>query len=90
MHKWTAQFAFERADFVMPVSKSLQKAIEGYGINAHFEVVPNVVDTKLFNPGPYPQLDNQLNRLLFVGMLCPSHKKGVPYLLTSLSMLRQY
>jgi len=89
MHTWTAQFAFERADLVMPVSKSLQKAIEEYGINARFEVVPNVVDTKLFNPGPYPQLDNQLKRLLFVGMLGPSHKKGVPYLLTSLSMLRQ-
>ena len=89
LESWKAKFAFEKADLVMPVSKSLQKSIEGYGINANFEVVPNVVDTNLFNPGPYPQLDNQLNRLLFVGLLDASHKKGVPYLLTSLSMLRQ-
>jgi len=87
---FTARFAFERAEIVMPVSKSLQKAIEGYGIKAHFKVIPNVFDANLFNPGSAHQLDNQLNRLLFVGLLDPSHKKGVPYLLSALAMLRQH
>ena len=86
---WTAKFALERADMVMPVSKSLQSGIEAYRIHARFQVVRNVVDTNLFQPKPFPQPQNQLKRLLFVGLLDLSHKKGVPYLLNALARLQQ-
>ncbi|MEM3433325.1 MAG: glycosyltransferase [Candidatus Methanomethyliaceae archaeon] len=84
-----ARFAFRWADLVLAVSMSLQKAIEGYGIRARFQVVPNVVDTSLFFPRiDKPNEDNQ-KRLLFVGLLDSSHIKGVPYLLQALAQLRQ-
>ncbi len=86
---WKARLAFRQADIVMPVSKSLQRAIEEYGIKARFQVVPNVVDTHLFYPDFSPQLKSQSKRLLVVSLLDPSHKKGVPYLLHALSQLRQ-
>jgi glycosyltransferase involved in cell wall biosynthesis len=89
LESWKAKFAFERASSVMPVSKSLQEAIEGYGINARFQDIPNVVDTNLFTPAPFPQTKNYLKRLLFVGLLDLSHNKGVPYLLTALASLRE-
>jgi glycosyltransferase involved in cell wall biosynthesis len=86
---FTARFAFESAEIVMPVSKSLQKAIEAYGIKAHFQIIPNVVDTNLFTPSPVPLAKNESKRLLFVGLLGPSHKKGIPHLLSALALLRE-
>ena len=87
---WKASIAFRWARLVMPVSHSLQQAIKAYGIKARFHVVPNVVDTQLFYLNSSPQSKNQsLNRLLFVGLLDLSHKKGVPYLLQALGQLRQ-
>jgi hypothetical protein len=74
----------------MIVSKSLQKAIEAYGIKTKFQVIPNVVDTDLFNPGSFSQPEAHLKRLLFVGLLDRSHNKGVPYLLKALAQLREY
>ncbi len=86
---WKASIAFRWAQVVMPVSLSLQQAIEAYGIKARFHVVPNVVDTQLFYPNSFPQSKSQsLKRLLFVGLLDPSHKKGVPHLLQALAQLR--
>lgn len=86
---WKASFAFHWARLVMPVSRSLQQAIEAYGIKARFHVVPNVVDTQLFYPNSFPQSKSQsLKRLLFVGLFDPSHKKGVPHLLQALAQLR--
>jgi len=90
VQKWRAKFAFMGADLVMPVSKSLQKAIEEYGIKARFQVVPNVVDTTIFNPASVSQPENQLKRLLFVGLLDLSHNKGMPYLLNALALLREH
>ena len=86
---FTARFAFERAEIVMPVSKSLQKAIEAYGIKAHFQIIPNVVDTNLFSPSLVPLAKDDSKRLLFVGLLGPSHKKGIPQLLSALALLRE-
>lgn len=88
--RWIARFAFEKADVVMTVSKFLQKAIEGYDINARFQVVPNIVDTNLFNPGSMPRFENQLTRFLCVGLFNPSHIKGIPYLLKALAQLREH
>ncbi len=82
-----ARLAFRWADVVLPVSKSLQQAIEGCGIRARFQVVPNVVDTALFHPAVAPPPRNQENRLLVVCMLDPSHNKGLPHLLHALAQL---
>ena len=43
-----ARLAFSGAELVAPVSESLRRAIEAYGISARFRVVPNPVDTGLF------------------------------------------
>lgn len=85
---WQARLAFILADKVMPVSASLQRAIQAYGIKAKFQVVPNAVDTALFSPSP-GRGRRSTKRLLFVGLLDPSHKKGIPTLLRALSELRQ-
>jgi len=84
-----AKFAFERADLVCPVSESLRRSIESYGIRARFQVVPNVVDTSLFYPAEdksHAREDNK-KRLLLVALLDP--KKGVPYLLEALARLKE-
>jgi glycosyltransferase involved in cell wall biosynthesis len=86
---WMARIAFRQARAVMPVSRSLQHAIEAYGLKARFQVIPNAVDTDLFQVLPQARLDKQPQRLLFVGMLDADHKKGLPYLLQALASLRQ-
>ena len=89
LEKLKAKFAFERADLVCPVSESLRRSIESYGIRARFQVVPNVVDTSLFHPGEDKdrvRKDNK-KRLLLVALLDP--KKGVPYLLEALARLKE-
>jgi len=83
-----ARFAFRRATLVTPVSESLKRAIESYGIPANFRVVPNVIDTKLFHPGR-PARSGDMKRLLLVCLLDESDKKGVPDLFHALQSLRQ-
>ena len=85
-----ARFAFSKADLVLPVSLSLQRAIENYGVKARFQVVPNTVDTSLFHPSLDSRPDNLPKRLLFVGLLEPSHKKGLPILLDALARLKEH
>lgn len=81
-----ARFAFRHADYVLPVSRAMQAAIEAYDMNANFAIVPNVVDTTLFHPTA-EQAVGSTKRLLFVGLLDPLHKKGIPYLLQALAQL---
>jgi len=82
-----AWFAFRWANMVLPVSQALQKAIENYGLQAHFQVIPNVADTALFYPPSGVRVDTPPKRILYVGQLVPV--KGVPYLLQALSRLSQ-
>ena len=84
-----AWLAFRQAKLVLPVSFALQKAIERYGIRAHFRVVPNAVDTALFFPPANRPHDHNSKRMLFVGLLDSDHKKGVTFLLQALAQLRQ-
>jgi glycosyltransferase involved in cell wall biosynthesis len=85
-----ARFAFSKADMVLPVSLSLQKAIENYGVKARFQIVPNAVDSSLFHPSFDSRPDNRPKRLLFVGLLDPSHNKGLPLLLDALARLKEH
>lgn len=80
-----AKFAFERAQYVLPVSKSLQEAIEFYGIKAKFEVMPNVVDTNIFHPDNQLKKENNIKKILLVALLEPN--KGIPYLFQALHLL---
>jgi glycosyltransferase involved in cell wall biosynthesis len=77
------RLAFGRAEIVAPVSRSLQEAIEGYGIRGEFRVVPNVVDAEVFRNRSWPPAGGR--RLLFVGGLVPL--KGLSTLLEAVARL---
>ena len=81
-----ACFAMNRAKIILPVSKDLEKAIKSYGIKNRFEIVPNVVNTKIFYPS-LQKVNNKIKKMLFVALLSPV--KGVPYLLQALAQLKQ-
>lgn len=84
---WKARLAFGQADIVLPVSLALKRGIEAYGLRAHFQIVPNVVDTTLFHPVSRPP--NPVKRLLTVALLDASHNKGIPVLLRALVQIQQ-
>jgi len=81
-----ARFAMNRAKIIFPVSKNLKKAIKSYGIKNRFEVVPNVVDTKIFYPSLKKDV-HEIKKLLLVAALSPI--KGIPYLLQALTQLKR-
>jgi glycosyltransferase involved in cell wall biosynthesis len=86
-----ARYVFRRADRVLPVSNSLKQAIEAYGIEARFEIVPNAVDMALFRPREAaiaPARPAATKRLIFVGGLEPTEHKGFPALIEALKLLR--
>jgi L-malate glycosyltransferase len=89
-----ARWAFRHAVRVLPVSISLQQAIEAYGIDARFEVVPNAVDLSVFHPrGPEERTgakrtgSDGRKRMAFVGSLEPTEHKGFPTLVEALRLL---
>jgi glycosyltransferase involved in cell wall biosynthesis len=82
-----ARFAFQHADLVLPVSQALQHAIASYGIRARFQVLPNVVDTRLFYPASSPGRASDFKRFLMVALMDASHNKGFPVLFEALSSL---
>lgn len=82
-----AWLGFRWASVVLPVSRSLQTAIERYGIRARFHVIPNVADTALFRPPAEAPKTGACKRILFVGQLVPV--KGIPGLLRALSSLAE-
>ena len=46
----TVRWSFRRADRILPISEFLRHAIVANRVGARFEIVPNVVDTELFQP----------------------------------------
>lgn len=81
-----ARFAMNKADIILPVSKSLMAAIKSYGIKNNFEVVPNVVNTEIFYPIKN-KINNKKKKILTVALLHP--KKGIFYLLKAISKLKK-
>lgn len=84
---WEAKFAFERANRVLPVSHALQQGIEAYGIQANFQLVPNVADNTLFSPPDKHRSFDKSIRLAFVGSLIPV--KGIDTLIKALAQLNE-
>jgi glycosyltransferase involved in cell wall biosynthesis len=87
LHTLLTRITFHHADIVLPVSHALQHNIEAHGIRARFKVVPNIVDTTLFYLDTQKQFTNTTKRLLTIGTMDRSHKKGLPYLLKALAQL---
>lgn len=80
-----AKCVFRMADAVLPVSEALQKTLQGIGVKATFNVIPNVIDTDLFCYEPtLLQSDGSL-RLLAVSSLIKH--KGLEYLFRALTMV---
>ena len=86
--KLKIKFAMNKANFILPVSRDLKQALQGYyNIKSKFMVVPNVVNTDMFYPlKSFYRQDNK-KRILSVCVLSP--RKGIDYLLKSLYQLRQ-
>lgn len=86
--KIMARFGMNRAEVILPVSESLKKAIENYGIKNKFQVVPNVVNTEMFYPlSNESEKKSGIKRILMVALLTPV--KGVPYLLGALHRIKK-
>jgi glycosyltransferase involved in cell wall biosynthesis len=83
-----ARFAMNRSRMVLPVSKVLEDSIRSYGVNSHFRIVPNVVNTRLFCPASRDEeRKDGRKHLLLVAVLGP--RKGIPYLLEALDLVRK-
>ncbi len=78
------RLAFREAQRVMPVSQMLRKSLESSGVEARYEVVPNVVDLASFSPAPHSH--GPIKRLVAVTRM--TEIKGVPDLLQALHLLQ--
>lgn len=57
---------------ILPVSKKLQLAMQEQGVKGDYQIIPNVVDTKVFNAKS--QHTNNKTVFLHISMLLDSHK----------------
>lgn len=78
-----ARLALRGADVVLPVSDAMRRALEAAGSPKRIEVVPNVVDERLFHPGG----KGEPGLLLTAGMLGENEAKGVDYLLRAVALV---
>jgi glycosyltransferase involved in cell wall biosynthesis len=81
-----ARIAFSHAAVVCPVNAELRAAIERYGVQARFRIVPNCVDTVLFQPPAAPiERDCEPSRLVNVALHL--EVKAIDVLLRAFAML---
>jgi len=83
--RWVAWTAFTGADLVAPVSEDLAGHLRALAPRARIRVLPNVVDTEVFETAPHARHDGPA-RLVTVGAL--AEKKGHRYLLEALARVR--
>jgi glycosyltransferase involved in cell wall biosynthesis len=79
-----ARRTFAAADLVCPVSEAQRVVLERHGWHGRFEVVPNVVDTELFQPALTG--DREGGRIVVVASLVPV--KGIADLIEATGMLQ--
>jgi len=88
--KIMAKFAMNRARYVLPISRDLMGAIENYyKIKNRFIVIPCVVNTMVYYPlkfNPNKERSNKKRMLIVCNLIS---RKGIDYLLESLSQLKQ-
>jgi glycosyltransferase involved in cell wall biosynthesis len=77
-------YAMHAADCVMALSPMARDLLYKAGVNRQIDVVPNMIDTDFFSPGP--SLPPPPIRLIVVGNLIP--RKGIHYLIEALAQLR--
>lgn len=63
------------ASMICPVSHNLKSALQQFGIDGPFEVIPNVVDTELFNFDKKER--NEPKKILHVSTLNDEHKNVI-------------
>jgi len=83
--RWVAWAAFTGADLVAPVSEELAGHLRAIAPRARIRMLPNVVDTEVFETATHSRHDGPA-RLLTVGAL--AEKKGHAYLLDALAQVR--
>jgi glycosyltransferase involved in cell wall biosynthesis len=87
--RFMAARALAEVDAVIAVSEGQRKLIKrSFPRVRHLQVIPNMVDTALFSPAPFPPTDYSY-RLLFVGLM-DTPQKGVDILLDALKLVRQH
>jgi len=87
---WFIRRAVRKAFAVTPVTKNLELALRKHGYKGRFIVVPNVVDTDVFLPGPESAAGEKI-KLLHVSSMKEEQKNitGIIRTLKRLSEVRQ-
>ena len=81
-----ARFVLNNAEIIIPVNKSLLRAMQEYRIKNNYEIVPNTVDDEVFATRRKCTANAHVH-ILFVGQLFPV--KGVPLLLEALCKIKE-
>lgn len=81
---WKMKLACRFSDLILAVSQNLQDAMIANGVNGRFRVLPNIVDTNLFQ-GQKKQNISQTKRILLVGGMLPV--KGIPCFLDAIAKI---
>jgi L-malate glycosyltransferase len=82
--KWSIRKIAKEAALICPVSLDLTRALQQFGLSGPFEVVPNVVDTALFNSLAHPP--SATKKILHISSL-NDHHKNVSGLLRTIHQL---
>jgi glycosyltransferase involved in cell wall biosynthesis len=82
VEKFFIKFIMKFADVICPVSKDLEEALKSYYSRSKFEIVPNVVNTYIFNYKPH----KKSKRILHVSNL-NNEQKNITGILDTIALL---
>ncbi len=80
------RYAMNKADYIFPVSYTLKNAIEEYGINNRFEIIPNTVNPDIFYYDPTKR-NEKIVKILTVSSMTP--RKGINILIEAANILKK-
>lgn len=70
LSKWTESYTWRNADVVLPVTQVLAEYVESVGVSPNrIHVIPNGVDTEIFNPDKPEMRDPKFEGKLVVGFV---------------------